>query len=392
MTEQASPSPALHGRGEVDVSAPSKRSKQPGGPRDAGDPSGSRLVEATAPGRVNLIGDHTDYTGGLALPAAIDQRTTVRFEEQRTGLLELVSDADPAPASIPLGTDGPLTDPASLLPAWARYAAGVVAVLASRGARPRGGTADVRTELPLGCGLSSSAALEVALALALGFEGSALELARACQEAEHLAVGVPCGILDQLTIAAGVEGHALLLDARAGTVSPVPVPADLEILVVDSGERRSLSSSAYAARRAECEAAEAEIGSLAEATLSEVGGLADPVLRRRARHVVTENERVRALAAALPAGDRSVLRAAMLESHRSLAEDFEVSTPTLDAIVEHLSAEPGVVGARLTGAGFGGAVVALVERGALDVSRLPFRAFVVHPAAGASRRSLAGGD
>ncbi len=313
-------------------------------------------VTAQAPGRVNLIGDHTDYTGGLVLPMAIDWVTTVSLERGGRAV-ELTSSAEPQPAVV--AVDG--ADPSTIEPSWARYVAGVVAVL-----RPRvGGTGTVETQLPVGAGLSSSAALEVAVALALGFEGTPLQLAQACQEAEHQAAGIPSGIMDQLASAAGVAGCALLIDCTSLEVTPVPVPETVEVVVVDSGERRALASSAYAERRRQCEAAAALIGPLRQASLTVVELIDDPTLSRRARHVVTENARVDALARALAAGDMAGAGALMTESHASLRDDFEVSTPGLDRLVEELCATDGVYGARLTGGGFGGCVVALTAPGAV---------------------------
>jgi galactokinase len=337
-------------------------------------------IAAHAPGRVNLIGDHTDYAQGLVLPMAIDLGTTVTLRPGGT-VVELTSADDREPAVVAIDS----TDtPSEATPAWARYVAGVVASV-----RPRsGGLGNVTSTLPIGAGLSSSAALEVALALALGCQGNAVEVARLCQRAEHLASGVPCGIMDQLCVTAGVAGHALLIDCRSLAVTPVPVPPDAEVVVVHSGRARTLVGSAYAERRAAVEAAAATLGlPLRDAVQADVAGLTDPVLRRRARHVVTENARVRSFAAALTAGDLPGAGALMVESHASLRDDFDVSTPELDALVEDLSGSPGVLGARLTGAGFGGCGVALVERGAGQalVTRLgPSRAWVVRPSAGAS--------
>lgn len=335
-------------------------------------------VRARAPGRVNLIGDHTDHTGGLVLPMAIDLETTVELE--RGGhWLDLVSADDPEPARVDLARRP--FDPAAVTPAWASYVAGVAAVIRAT----VGGSGRVRTTLPIGAGLSSSAALEVATALALGFAGTPLDLALACQRAEHLASGVPCGVMDQLASAAGVEGHALLIDCTTLDVTPVPLPGGAAVVVVDSGQRRSLATSAYAARRADCEAAEARIGPLRQATVADVAALPDGVLRRRARHVVTENARVRACAAALVDGDLAGAGALMVESHRSLRDDFEVSTPALDGLVERIVALPGVLGARLTGAGFGGCVVALVEPGGTPAAAATgARGWVVRASAGAS--------
>jgi galactokinase len=206
----------------------------------------------------------------------------------------------------------------------------------------------------------------VAVALALGFEGTALELAAACQRAEQLASGVPCGIMDQLASAGGVEGHALLIDCDALTVTPVPIPDGVDVVVVHSGEPRRLADSAYAERRVACEAAATFVGPLRSASPADVAAIVDPVVRARARHVVTENERVRAFATALADGDLAACGELMLASHRSLAADFEVSTPRLDELVSSLTARPGVFGARLTGAGFGGCVVALAQPGAVE--------------------------
>jgi galactokinase len=311
-------------------------------------------VRAFAPGRVNLIGDHTDYAGGLALPMAIDLGTTVEGSAGGEVVL-LRSTSEPVAAQVPLD----VTAPAAIEPAWARYVAGVVAEV-----RPAMGfVGSVTTTLPVGAGLSSSASLELAVALVLGCSDPPLDLAARCQRAEQAASGVPCGIMDQLASAAGRAGHALLVDFATLAVEEVRLPDGVEVWVVHSGEARRLAGSAYAERRAACEAAAGLIGPLASASAADVAGLADPVLRRRARHVAGECERVRAMAAALRAGDLPAAGGLMDESHASLRDDFEVSTPPLDELCERLRAVPGVVGARLTGAGFGGCAVALAEAG-----------------------------
>ena len=326
-------------------------------------------MKARAPGRVNLIGDHTDYTGGLVLPMAIDLETVVEGTRQGDHVA-LASAQEPDRAVVSLSVE----DPAAVSPPWARYVAGVVAVL-----RPSTGFhGTVTSTVPLGAGLSSSAALEVAVALAVGFEGTPLQLALACQEAEQRASGVPCGIMDQLASAAGVEGHALLIDCTTLTLTPVPVPEGLDVVVVHSGVERGLGGTAYAVRRAECEAAARELGPLRSAYLADVERIDDDVIRRRARHVVSENERVRAFAEALATGRTDDLGPLMAASHASLRDDFEVSIPALDDLVERLASTPGVLGARLTGAGFGGCVVALAEPGA------PVDGWRVRAATGAS--------
>ena len=311
---------------------------------------------AFAPGRVNLIGDHTDYTGGLVLPMAVHLGTTVEVD-LAGDVVALTSATEPERCVVPLE----VLDPSAAEPAWARYVAGVVSEL-----RPTAGVVGtVTTTLPVGAGLSSSAALEVAVALALGFTGDTLELALLCQRAEQRASGVPCGVMDQLASSAGIAGHALLIDCTTNELTPVPLPDGVEVVAIHSGEERRLAGSAYAERRAACEAAAAVLGPLRGASLADLDGIGDPVVRRRARHVVTENERVRVFASALASGDLAAAGDAMVASHASLRDDFEVSTDALDALVERLSATPGVYGARLTGAGFGGCVVALTEAGAL---------------------------
>jgi galactokinase len=294
-------------------------------------------IVAVAPGRVNLIGDHTDYTGGLVFPMAIDRWTTLRGEA--SSVLDVISDDDP---------DGG---------AWLRYVRAVAHLMDS----PRFVKGRVSSTIPIGAGLSSSAALEVASALALGFSGSVEELARLCRQAEHDATGVPCGIMDQLCIAGAREGHAMLLDCSDLSVRHVPLPAEVKV-VVRFVAHRTLEGSEYATRVAQCAAAEREIGPLRLASLGDVEGLSDHVLRRRARHVVSENARVLSFVEALTKGDLAAAGKVMDGSHRSLAENFEVSTPVMDEAVRELMSTPGVLGARMTGGGFGGCVVALCDR------------------------------
>lgn len=330
------------------------------------------MTTAWAPGRVNLIGDHTDYSGGLVCPMAIELGTTVELSPGGT-TVELTSDLEPGPAIVALGGAPGRAE------GWAAYVAGVVGVLAPA----QGGKGRVSTTLPVGAGLSSSAALEVALALALGADpDDPVRVAEACQRAEQIATGVPCGIMDQLVSMAGVEGHAVVIDCTTLVREPIPVPDGVEVLVAHSGEARALRGSAYAERRAQVEAAAAALGRpLADVAPPEVEQLDDAVLRKRARHVVRENARVRAFAAALSGRDAATAGALMNESHASLRDDFEVSTPALDALVAGLQAAPGVWGARLTGAGFGGCAVALCDTGRRPPLDGP--AWVVRPSAGA---------
>lgn len=352
----------------------------------ATDPGDKPERVAWAPGRVNLIGEHTDYSGGLCLPMAIQLGTEIRLRPREDAPLRLTSELDPEPLELHLPI--PL-DPAAiqaLHPQWGRY---VAAVAASFGVRA-GGIGQVHSTLPAGAGLSSSAALEVAAALALGVETDPRSLALGCQRAEAAAVGVPTGIMDQLASAAGVAGAALLLDAGTLEIRPVTLPLGLEVVVAHSGVGRTLEGSAYADRRAEVMAAEALVGALRDATLAAVEGIRDPVLRRRARHVVTENRRVRSMCEAFASGDLGQAGRLLDESHESLASSFEVSTPALDALAERLRRTPGCYGARLTGAGFGGCVVAFSSPGLLERAAergpLPGPAWVVEAAAGAGLR------
>lgn len=328
-----------------------------------------------APGRVNLIGDHTDYAGGLALPCAIDLGITITGTYQPSRF-DLNSDALEGLVSIDrehLGEIGAIT------PVWGRYVAAVAAEV-----RPtRGFHASIHSTLPTGAGLSSSAALEIALALAMEYPGSSMDLALLGQRAEHSAVGVPCGLLDQLSIVFGRAGHAMVINFADNAIEHVTFPDGLDIVVMHSGQERQLAASDYAERRASCERAAACIGPLATATRSDIDTL-DADSRRRARHVASECERVRQTAVALRNNDPSTVGELMTQSHASLRDDFAVSTPVLDDLVESLNAIPGVYGARLTGAGFGGCVVALCERNAIrDPTTMTGRGWIVHPSDGA---------
>ncbi len=339
---------------------------------------------ATGPGRVNLIGDHTDYNLGLALPIAIDLGVRVELLPTDRPVLDVVSTTfgEARLDLAPLGEPGVV---GSIEPAWLRLVAG--AIVAS--GRPTGGALRIDGDLPVGAGLSSSAALCTALDEVVCGSGSVLEVARRCQQAEHLA-GVPVGMLDPLVCAGGRRGCALLVDAATDATTPVPLPVDLSVVVVDSGIARDLRDTPYATRVEECRRAAASIGPLGAASEADVASLRDPVLRARARHVVSECARVRAFVEAVAADDLPSAGVSMLESHRSLAGDYAVSTPALDALVGALGASDGVYGARITGAGFGGSVVALCRPdvdpaglfGAAGLSGPPPRWWRVAPADG----------
>jgi galactokinase len=313
-----------------------------------------------APGRVNLMGDHTDYNDGFVLPLAIDRACTVRVDAP-TDASAVQATSDQLAGRVTVMADAS-TEPATVEPAWGRFVAAVVRVLADRGITVAPADLHVDTTVPVGSGLSSSSAFAVALTLALS--GGALEreaAARAASAAETLATGVPGGLMDQLASLFGRAGHALRIDCRDISITPVAIPSSIAVLVVHCGVPRTLAGSEYAARRAECEAVAAALGlrALRDATPEQVRD------SPRARHVVAENARVLAMADALPRGDLSVLGPLLLESHASLRDDFAVSTRELDILVD-LLVTSGAAGARLTGAGFGGCAVALVQRNHAD--------------------------
>lgn len=331
--------------------------------------AGRPRFASVAPGRVNLIGEHVDYCGGFVLPMAIERFTTIAAAPR--------SDAGPAVArfhslvkdetvEIPLSS-GPILP----LPGWAAYVTGVLAGFQARGLVPPPFDAVIDSTVPLGGGLSSSASLEVAVALLVarmtGATVAPLDLALLCQKAEHEHAGVPCGVMDQCAAALAREGHLLLLDCRSLAAEHVPFDRDdVLVLVADTNVRHALTDGGYARRRADCEAAAATLGLplLRDATPDAVDGIraaVGDVVHRRARHVVGEIARTRAAAAALAAGRWAEVGSLMAASHASLRDDFEVSCPELDALVELAVAQPGVIGSRMTGGGFGGCTVTLVE-------------------------------
>ncbi len=331
-----------------------------------------------APGRVNLIGEHTDYNAGLCLPVAIPDSTTVTASARADREVRLRSDraddwAGTLDALGPGEVDG-----------WAAYATGVLWVLAGSGRSLPGLDLTVTSTVPLGSGLSSSAALEAGVAVAVtGLLGEPLdddlrgELAEVCRRAETEVVGAPTGGLDQAAVLQCPDGGALLLDFADDSRRPVPVrlaEAGLALLVVDTRVSHAHtgggSGGGYGDRRSECEAAAAALGlaSLREATLDSLGALDDEVLRRRVRHQVTENARVADCVAALEAGDWPEVGRLFDESHHSLRDDYEVSCDELDLVVA-TAREAGALGARMTGGGFGGSAIALVAVERADAVR-----------------------
>jgi len=321
-----------------------------------------------APGRVNLIGEHTDYNDGFVLPMAIEREVTIRVRPGRDRIALLSTDREPAPFALDL------TQPISPLSCgpgtWSAYPAGVLAGFQQLGWEIPGFEADVSATLPAGGGLSSSAALEVATATLIetlcGRSLEPLEKALLCQTAEHAFPGVPCGIMDQTAVCCARAGHALLIDCRSLERRHVLLPAELSVLVINSGVKHSLADGAYARRRAQCAAAAAGLGlaSLrdlpAEGATARLTNLPLPE-RARARHVVSENDRVLRFTEALAKRDWPTAGRLMAESHWSLSRDYEVSCPELDQIVQRALVLPGVYGCRMTGGGFGGCAVALVD-------------------------------
>ncbi|HEU4411861.1 MAG TPA: galactokinase [Polyangiaceae bacterium] len=320
---------------------------------------------ASAPGRVNLIGEHTDYNDGFVLPVATPMRTRVAVARAEGRRARVASGAIAgAPEAYELGAE-------ARRGGWVDYLQGVTAALAAAGHRLGGFDALVESDVPLGAGLSSSAALEIALGRALrelfALPVDDVALAVAGRRAENELVGAPVGIMDQMASSLADERHALYLDTRSLAYERVPLPEGAELVVIDSGVAHRHADGGYKTRRAECERAAAALGvgalrDVGDARLAEASALPEPI-GRRARHVVTENARVLAAVAALRAGDLAALGRLFDASHASLRDDFEVSVPELDRLVELARSRPGAFGARMTGGGFGGSIVALVERG-----------------------------
>ncbi len=355
-----------------------------------------------APGRVNLIGEHTDYNFGFVLPIAIDLVCYAASAPNRDGLLRVYS------INSEQGREWPVSRVPDLLPArdWSDYVIGVARQIPNL----RGRDVMFYSTVPLGAGLSSSASLEVSSALALGWpqtEGPSLDLARLCQAAENKFVGLPSGIMDQYVSIFGQEHAAILIDCRSLQGKPVSLPDGVEIVAVNTMVKHELGQSAYRERVAECALAVEEIRaggakkveSLRDASEEHLRLISDEVALKRARHVISENCRVLDFVAASGKGDLKEMGRLFVASHRSLQHDYEVSCEELDFMVDIAIALPGVYGARMTGGGFGGCTVNLVEPSSVDQFHETLRdayfgrfqiepAFYrVHPSAGAGRIS-----
>lgn len=345
------------------------------------DPMPSAQYLVTAPGRVNLLGEHVDYNDGFVLPAAIDRVVKIAADPRRDRLMRI--SALDLNASTVFNLDE-LDEKKDLagnpLPGWAMYPAGVAWTLQKHGFAVTGMDAWFTSNVPIGSGLSSSAAVEVGFATlwrAAGeWQADQMTIARICQEAENKYVGVNCGLMDQFASAHGVEGHALYLDTRSLDWRPVPMPEGLTIVIADSRMRRSLANSAYNERRASCE----EAVRLLQQDLPGIKALRDvrpeefhrlahklpEVVRMRAQHVVEECARVEEAIVKMEAGDAAGFGKLMFEGHASLRDLYEVSIPELDTLVSIAGTLPGCLGARLTGAGFGGCTVNLVQEDKAD--------------------------
>lgn len=336
---------------------------------------GNQPIIALAPGRVNLLGEHTDYNDGFVLPMAIDAKVAA-LGAKRDDMEVVVYSFDYQVEDGFSLTDITLSEQKP----WSNYVRGVCQVLLNRGYSLRGANIVFQGDVPQGAGLSSSAALEVAIGTLLNalynLQIAPVDLVKIAQKAENDFVGVKCGIMDQFISGLGKQDHALFLDCRSLDYKLVPLKLrDYKVVVIDSGVKRGLVDSEYNARRKQCEQAvehlqkqKPGIINLRDVTLCDLPAIQDlpELLSKRARHVVTENERVKQAMRHLEMGQLDSFGQLMIESHRSLRDDYEVSCPELDLLVELALAEPGCIGSRMTGAGFGGCTVSLVEENKLE--------------------------
>jgi len=331
-----------------------------------------------APGRVNLIGEHTDYNDGFVMPVAIEFSTRATVDARTDRKLVIQSDAYEETRAYSLD-DGALESSGH----WSDYVLGVAVTLERAGYRLSGADLQLASDVPIGAGLSSSAAVEVATALALasisGISLDPVEIAQLCQKAENEFVGMRCGIMDQMISSCGREGSALMLDCRSLEHTLLPLPRGLRVVICNTMIRHELAAGEYNRRRADCEAGVEQlrqglphVRALRDVSLEELAAHESVLperVYRRCRHVVSENLRVAEAADALERNDADALGRLMKESHASLRDDYEVSCAELDLMVSLANAAPGLIGARMTGGGFGGSTVNLVEAGAVDAFR-----------------------
>ena len=317
-------------------------------------------ITASAPGRVNLIGEHTDYNDGFVLPTPIPQRTTAVLRPRSDRTVRVVSHALHETAEYELGRE-------ARRGGWLDYIMGCTHALSTAGQTISGFDVEITSDVPLGSGLSSSASLEIAVlravrqAFSLSLDDT--QLALLGQRAENEIVGAPVGIMDQLCVSRGEPGAALFVDTRTLEVMTVPLPPDLDLIVVASGLQHDHATGDYKTRRAECERAAEMLGvtKLRDVTDPAVASQLPAPLDRRVRHVVTENARVLAAVEALRAHDLAQLGALFVASHASMRDDYECSLPAIDQLVEHAAGDPDVYGARMTGGGFGGSIVVIAR-------------------------------
>lgn len=357
-----------------------------------------------APGRVNLIGEHTDYNDGFVLPAAIDYQTVIAAAPRDDGIVSIVA-ADFGEQTSAFSVRDEI-QPDNAAP-WSNYVRGVAWALKKRGFSLNGANLVIAGNVPQGAGLSSSASLEVAVGTTLAaysqlpLDGKTIALVG--QQAENEFVGMRCGIMDQFISALGQQDHALLIDCRSLDYRPVPIPPGTAIVIANSNVKRGLVDSEYNTRRRECETAAAHFGvpALRDVTpdvLARHAAELDPTVAKRARHIVTENARTEAATAALTSGNLALMGQLMAESHRSMRDDFEITVPPIDALVEIVGAVVGREGGvRMTGGGFGGCIVALAPQALVDevtwaiktkypaASGLEATIYVCHASAGAGK-------
>lgn len=363
---------------------------------------GGPEVFIKSPGRVNLIGEHTDYNDGFVMPMALEQGTYLALQSRQDPTVDLYSEETKSRMEIDLAS---LAHGLSHFQGWEKYAAAVLNALQTVYGPLKGFSAAICSDLPIGAGLSSSASFELALAYAVSWVNNIpwqpVAMAKLMQVAESEGVGVSCGIMDQLICAVGQQGHALKIDCRSLETASACLPPASAVVILDTGTRRGLKDSAYNQRRQEClEAAHSlQVASLREARLDELFAYKSklpPLLYRRAYHVVSENERVLSAFRALKENDAQTLGRLLIDSHHSLNRFYEVSSEALNLMVSLALQSPGCYGARMTGAGFGGCVVALVAVPALkdflaiieqnynEQSGYTLNAYVSSPAAGVS--------